>query len=272
MALDNLLESLVKNDYGRYGLVVADDYSNKVDSHGSSAGDVCKKYKGKFKSLTFCYNEKTQGLGISRNKNRLIREFFKGDYESCLLLDDDVLLIRPGLIEYMSKASNLCNVGHINMYWTDYNPEIGKLTGLSGLQWAEDFPTKSIAYSGDDAYISFARGCHGCGIFITKEMLDQVGYFNTFPKNYGYEHSAFSARMNRLEGFAPELFPTLIRSSRYMNGNCIGNDYSIDFKSLDNDGEQTKYYRQILKDVYNGVNLKVEQPGLPKKGEKVIVI
>ena len=266
LALDNLLESLIKNDYGRYDLVVADDYSNKVDSHGSSAGGICKKYKGQFKSLTFCYNEKTSQAGIAKNKNRGLLQFYKNQdkYDSVLMLDDDLIFINPGLIDHLQSIG----ANHVNGYWTDYDVErvnSPRLVGLSGNNWHSDFGIKA-----ETEHLTWHQGTQGCMVYMTKEILLKLGYMNPMPYHYGMEHSAFSARANRLEGWDPELFPVMKGCHRYFIGNNVANDYSISHDKINT--IQTDAYRQILKDVYNGVNLKVEQPGLPKKGEKVIII
>lgn len=265
LALDNLLESLVKNDYGRYDLVVADDYSNKVDSHGSSAGDVCKRYKGKFKSLTFCYNEKTSQVGISKNKNRCLREFFKGNYDSFLSIDDDIEFHKPGLIEHLEEMVKVTGLEHCSGYWTDNDTfNSSKLIGLSNRQWAVDFPVKM-----EDEYVTYHDGSQGVMTFSTKNLAERAGYLRTDWKFfYGAEHSEYSSRLNRLSGWVPTLFPVFKYSGQYFHGQNIPNDYEISHPKIEDNMVQ---YREALKRTEAGYDLKWESHGLPKK-EKVIIV
>ena len=274
-ALDNLLKSLVNTGYSEFPIVVCDDNAGLVDSKvGKNCKEIVEKYSKDIKDLKLCYNEYTHSLGVALNKNRGIREFLKNPekYDSLLQLDDDILLMQDGLVDHLFKASEKCNISHINGYWTDFDQNrlsSSKLVGLTGNNWYKDFPIKAIGYDEDyNEYISFHQGTQGCCVWAKKDAVLGVGYFNKFPYRYGMEHSAWSARINRLEGLPPELFPVLLRSEKYIMGQNIGNDYPIDHEKLN--GIQTLAYRKVLSDTYKGIEILQSESNLPRKGEKVI--
>lgn len=274
-ALDNLLSSMVKHGYSEFPTVIADDFSNLVDKHGKNVEEVVKKYSSNFSSLKLIYNEKTSGLGVAKNKNRLIKEFLSNPCESLLLLDDDILFMNPGLIDHLFYVAEKIKISHINGYWTDFDQdrlESSKLVGLTGNNWYKDFPIKAIGYDEKTQtdLVSFHQGTQGCMVWSKKSAIEKAGYFNKFNYIYGMEHSAYSARLNRIEGLPPELFPVLRRSHYWIMGQNIPNDYSISHEKLNT--VQTATYQSILKDVYAGIELKQEDDNLPKKFEKTLVI
>jgi GT2 family glycosyltransferase len=272
-ALQALLESLVKHGYSEFPIVVADDWSNQKDQFGLSASDVLEEFRGKFASLKLCYNDKSFQLGISRNKNRGIREFLKEpEYESILMLDDDVLMMRRGYIEYCLEVSKKCNIGHLNGYWTDFNQErfeSDKLVGLSGLNWHKDFSIKAFLYDPetDTDLVSIHNGTQGCAVWVSRDLMVKTGYFNKMPYTYGMEHSLASARMNMIENLPPEQFPVLRRCHYWIMGQNIPNDYDISHEKLNT--IQTQAYQAGLRDVYAGRELLQTESHLPKKGEIV---
>lgn len=276
-ALAKLLESLVNNGYTEFPVVVADDWANQKDRFGKTAQEVVEEFKGKFAELKLCFNEKSSQLGISRNKNRGIREFLAQPekYESILMLDDDILMMRPGYIEHCLKVSEICKIGHINGYWTDFNQErleSNKLVGLSGLNWHKDFPIKAFLYDAENDIdlVSLHNGTQGCAVWVKRDLAKKVGYFNIFPYRYGFEHSLYSARANMIESLPPELFPVLRRCHYWIMGQNIPNDYDISHEKLNT--IQTQAYQAGLRDVYAGRELLQTEHNLPRKGEMTLIV
>lgn len=271
-ALTKLLESLVNHGYGEFPVVVCDDWANQKDRFGKSAQEVVEEFKGKFAELKLCFNEKSSQLGISRNKNRGIREFLTNPekYESILMLDDDILMMKPGYVEHCLEVSKKCKIGHINGYWTDFNQErleSDKLVGLSGQNWHKDFPIKAFLYDPDtdSDLVSLHNGTQGCAVWFSRELMKKLGYFNRMPFFYGMEHSLLSARANMVEGLPPELFPVLRRCHYWIMGQNIPNDYDISHEKLNT--IQTQAYQAGLRDVYAGRELLQTESNLPRKGE-----
>lgn len=263
-ALDVLVKSLVENRYKN--VVIADDNSNicQVDN-------LLKKYKNDFENLTLKYNQKTQQTGISCNKNRCIKHFLENDYDHLLMLDDDIKIVSPKIEEHFDHIKNTYNIKHVSGYWTDENVyNTSKLVGLTGNQWSDDFPT--IMENKD---LFFTRGCQGCFVWVYKDLVKEAGYFRKFPYFYGTEHAEYSARLNKISGWAvgieneDPLFPMLKRSEKYFHGQFIPNNYNVDHQKIE---INMKKYREYLDDTRNGISLYNDDPGLPRKEEVTIDI
>lgn len=265
LALEVLLQSLLDNGYK--DIHVADDNSNKPDKTGKTALEICEKFRGRL-NITFAYNEKSSMLGVAKNKNRNLRFFFENkQFDRVLLLDDDICILRSDIEDHLNSIKDEFGLEHISGYWTDEDAHLTqKLTGLTGNPWEMDFPVimqnKSVNWH--------SGGVQGCFVTCTRELAEKAMYFkNDWHSGYGAEHSQWSARLNMLTGWSPTLFPSLRYSSRYLRGQNIPNDYAISHEKIELNMTQ---YHESLKSIERGLDLKEENHGLPKKGEKSVCL
>jgi GT2 family glycosyltransferase len=116
--------------------------------------------------------------GISGVKNTGIKNCFSDEtVEYCFLLDDDMI--------------------YIDKEWYFPYVEMSKNTGLQHFSYAAD-----VRNSGRDVIykrnkLRSYKNLNGCMLFISREMVKNIGYFKIFPYKYGYEHCNYTYRHNR---------------------------------------------------------------------------
>lgn len=125
---------------------------------------------------------------ISRAKNMCLYNL--RDCDHIFLLDDDVF-VKSGWVEFFT-LSGLNHSLYMNERYRPYTITM-------------DIPSKT-----------FYRDSSGCFMYLTKEVIEKVGYFNTEFKGYGMEHSAFSYRIYRA-GLTPAPYICLDRTSDYIH-------------------------------------------------------
>ena len=116
-------------------------------------------------------------LGISGNKNRILRRLGKKDY--IFLIEDDVKILRKGWENFFIEACEKSGVEHFT-----FSPpgRYGRVLG-------------ETAYDG--TVIQHSEFDGGCFLFITGRALSICGGFDERFKGYGFEHCEFSERVFR---------------------------------------------------------------------------
>lgn len=256
-ALDELMWTLIKHNYNN--ILIADDNDGEAKS-------IYYKYRD-FKSIPKLIYCTGPNLGISGNKNRGIKYFLShSQYDSLLMLDDDLLFTRSGLLEHIDLAIKDAKIEFITGYWTDKNAkQESNIKQVTGNSWYEDFPVKAAT-----DYISWHEGSQGAVMFVTRKAINKVGYFNMFPEKYGYEHSLYFSRLLRAHESCPRLFPVLRFCERWYHGNDIPNNYEVNRETLVLGGSQSTYHDQMLGKVFAGYEIYNKDHGLSKKKELVL--
>lgn len=139
---------------------------------------------------------------VSKAKNECIYNL--KEFEHIFLFDDDCFPIADGWADYF------INSGHDHSCYMDkkYQP----ILTLSDYTLYND--------------------ASGVFMHITKEVVEQVGYFNTNYDKYGYEHAAYSHRINKA-GLSKARFLCLNDAHKYLYSLDIQGkgDWDIDHKS-----------------------------------------
>lgn len=257
-ALKDLLDSLIKFGYHEQAKIAICDDSN--DFH---AKPIYEEYRKKCKLI---YLSGGINSGIAINKNRGLKYFLsKPHFEDILMLDDDLIFYAPNFLEHCRKVCGEIKLPLISGLWTDFRGEQEEeVKGASGNGWYSDFPV--VAETEHTTW--HFQGCHGCCLYMKREVVEKVGYMNNFTYHYGYEHSAYFSRALYASGSAPELFPVLKHSDLWYRGNCIPNNYEIDRDQVFNvNGVE---HAELIRQVYMGYGIYNKEHGLKKKKEIVL--
>jgi len=217
-------------------------YVHIADDANGEAKEVFEEFKDKFP----LYYSSGNRLGIAQNKNRGI-EFFlkKTDATHLILMDDDIEIIAPGLYDALINAKH----PHITGFLSNYRDTVegGVLNSES---FFKEFPPK-----GQTEDLVFCGGAQGVLLFFERRVLEKVGYFDTFWKGkYGFEHSIFSNRINRVLGYYIDWFPIFKKSGKYFKdqGN-FPNQYDAK-PELDLNRPQWMEQKQVIFDGQSLIN------------------
>lgn len=239
LALDTWLDTFLKfhNPELLSHLVVCDDdYPN--------AAPVVAKYAIKFLGkIKYVGGSRA---GIAKNKNRGLVYFLTKTKDShVILFDDDIQFIGAGL----ELAFLQTQWGHVNGY-----------LGSPGIENSEenpyfkDFPSTGINWESD---VEFSEGVQGISMFMTREVVEKVGYFDTDWKGaYGYEHAVYSARINKFFSYHPKYYARLRYCENYFITQMVPNAYEAKPK------ENEKQYNMKMENIGRGLDLVVRQPGV----------
>jgi len=156
---------------------------------------MIEKYTKDYK--LYIHNDEIDRRGIAYGKNMCLYNLRDCDF--IFLFDDDCFPIAEG--------------------WTDYFTQSGFEHSLYMNK------TYQPVYYGDHHTSYFM--CSGVFIFLTKKVLETVGYFNSAYGLYGYEHAAYSHRINKA-GLTPAKYLVLNDTDKYI--------YSLDFQGVGDTG------------------------------------
>lgn len=211
-----LLESIYKfTDLSKVSIFVSDE----------STDQAVINYLNSQPSITVATNQPR--LGVAGNSNRLLKML--DQYEYCIILNDDVEVLKRGWEEFYPKASKLTRYHHfcyrqIGVYGA--NNQEGIITRIKGVKIR-----------------TISRKPHGAVMFFTNQLFKKIGYFDKkFPK-YGLEHTDWSGRASKTD-LVPLGFHDVIDSDRYFR---IHNDKS---SSPDNKNDLIRarqYYNTVIK-------------------------
>lgn len=263
-ALKGWLESVLAN----FGPVKAVNIS---DDNDGECEEIAHQYSSLFeeKGIKLAYST-GPNKGVAVNKNRGIKFFIEDptaqDCNYLVLSDDDIAFTRNKLTPMQHTIRGVFNFGeetlseqlisvhkaskshHITGYLGNYRDP------LSGNPFFEQFPPVM-----ETEYLYFCQGSQGILLSFTKEAILQTGFLDVFPTRYGYEHVLYTARINRIFGMEPSLFPILKNCHRYFGCQNIANNYQVVPAELD---KNAKFYRKRLDEVYTGVNLVINNSGV----------
>jgi hypothetical protein len=192
--------------------------------------------------------------GIWANKNRGIRYFLElTKCKNLVLSDNDIEFKRPGVLSLLEKAAENNQQTHITAYVIDSD-------GRDGLQ--ATFPSEAMS---EDRLLRWHPGCHGCFLWFSRDIVKKIGYMRKFKYFYGGEHSEYSDRALRTQGYAINFYPVFAQSTAFIK--LQDNDFHAYDVNLDevygkNLGELDGEMRpKILR----GVDLLNPQSGLNKE-------
>jgi hypothetical protein len=268
VALLTLLESLVEHNYHVGNrIVVTDDHQGlpyDLDRKSNpnhplfkgndlqeikrpSAVMVVEGFKVKHPDVDIrCVFGKRRG-GVAINKNRGILAFMED--ESCqelLLLDDDIIMTGPGLLEACRATGEPHMTG---MLGSGLQSES---FGADACPFFQSFPPK-----GETPTHFYCEGSMGCMLYFTRECIERVGYMENLSKDgmYGFEHSIFSNRINALYGKYIDWFPILKDCGRFFVSQEIPNNYTADYS------QNQKGWAKRKPEIFKGINLHIKNPG-----------
>lgn len=256
LALRGYLQNLSKNGYvfRDLGFVICDD------DNGSSR-EVYEEFKPTFIGKLFYTTGPNSG--ISLNKNRGIKFFLEHpEYSHLILSDDDLTILDKDfdlrLIETLQKD----NISHLTCYLGDYKDPLTKKGFFS------QFPI--TARTKDTLFVE--KGTQGIFSIYTRELIEKVMYFKKFPFFYGYEHAEHSARCQRVEGLAPELYPLFAKSPKYLACAGVPNEYSLSEEDIKEGvhGKNGKFFAEQINLTANGIGLLVKNHNLDLSKEIVL--
>lgn len=265
LALYELLNSLIKHNYHVGNkVIVADDHcglgytldrktnpdhplfkDSKEDKlERPAAWAVVEVFKERHPELDIeCVWGKSRG-GVAINKNRGIKYFLEHpEYDNLLLLDDDVVMTGPGLLEACRATGEPHMTGLLG--GTE-----GAIFGADACPFFQSFPPK-----GETPTHWFCTGSMGMMLWYKREAVERAGYFNAMPDKYGAEHSLYSCRINALYGKYIDWFPILKGCEGFFVSQSIPNNYTADYK------KNMKYYNKIKPEIFKGINLTIKNPG-----------
>ena len=124
----------------------------------------------------------TDQISIAKDKNKLIKQLYILGCDYIVIFDDDTFPIKDGWAEFFIEAAEKNCVNHFVLV---NDKEFGK-----GTRFSEDLTTYG--------------GCAGCMLFLTRKVIETVGYMNTAYGKYGWEHFAYSYRIYKA-GLAPAI-------------------------------------------------------------------
>lgn len=114
--------------------------------------------------------------GIANNKNSSLYPLRECDY--IVLLDDDCFPVKKGWFEFLINAHKQTGIHHFNLLDSKvHNEERRNRVG--------------------DFVVIECRDSGGVMLFITKDVVQQVGAFNKEYGLYGFEHCSYSKRIER---------------------------------------------------------------------------
>lgn len=152
--------------------------------------------KVKPKNYHLHIHEDSHYKGVAYSKNQNLKTLQDCDY--IFLFDDDCYPIKNGWPEYFINS----NQNHLLYLTKKHNKIIIK----------------------DD--IEIYQDCGGVFMFLTKEVLNKVGYINSDYGQYGFEHAGYSNRIYKA-GFTYAPYQQLSRTKEYL----YAMDYNIEHKS-----------------------------------------
>lgn len=246
-ALKGNLNSLLEHNYHEGNKVLVSDDDNQ------SSFKALDEFKGKL-DLAYISSERK---GIWANKNRCIYYFLEKDKSDHLVLsDDDIKLLRPGLLDYAIRVLRDTKEPHITMYLG------GQVDFLTGNGHFHVFP---ILAQTDD--VLWTQGCQGIFTLYSRECIEKIGYFNKMPYFYGMEHTLHSARALRMYGKSPDLYPMLASSPKFIRCQGIANNYEVDREKISN--QNGIAFQKLMVTIRNGEGLLVDDPGFKPKKETI---
>ena len=157
--------------------------------------------------------------GVAYSKNQNLKTLEGSDF--IFLFDDDCFPIAPGWAEYCINSKQ-----HHLLYLQPSHGLIAK-----------------------ENEIEYFNNCGGVFMFMTKQAVDTVGYFNPEYKQYGFEHAGYSNRIFKA-GLIKHPYQQLRNINKYLFAiDYDGDLFCLKHKSSITDeqkNEQIKINREIF--------------------------
>lgn len=150
-------------------------------------------------------------ISVAKDKNKLIKELYDGGATHLFLFDDDCFPIKRGWEKFFIDAANDTGVQHFVLANEGHNAKCGYMEDVCEL-WTTGT---------------------GCFMFLTRAVVEKVGFINPAYGKYGYEHAGYSLRICKA-GFTPAWYVSVNGWEEYI--------YSWD---LDKDGASRHGYTKI---------------------------
>lgn len=124
-------------------------------------------------------------ISVAHDKNELIRSLYEQGAEYFFIFDDDTFPIKQGWEKFFID-------GHLK-------------TGIH--HFIVGNPVNCLYQNGNEDVSCYQTGT-GCMLFLTRKVIDTVGYINPAYGKFGYEHVAYSHRI-RMAGLTPAWYVSL---------------------------------------------------------------
>ena len=207
-----------------------------------------EELKKEFPDLNIeCVYGKGRG-GVAINKNRGIKYFLDNpEFEELLLIDDDIVMTGPGLLE----ACRATGEPHMTGMLGENSAQAASF-GADACPFFTSFPKM-----GETPTHIYCEGSMGCMLYFTRECIQRVGYMETLSKDgkYGIEHSIMSNRINAIYGKYIDWFPILKGCDRFFVSQEIPNNYTADYS------QNQKGWAKRKPEILKGINLHIKSPG-----------
>ena len=168
--------------------------------------------KVKPKNYHLHIHEDVHYKGVAYSKNQNLKTLQDCDY--IFLFDDDCYVTKEG--------------------WADYF--------INSKQHHLLFLNKSHNKLASHGEVEYFTDCGGVFMFLTKEVLNKVGYMNPEYGQYGFEHAGYSNRIYKA-GFTYAPYQQLSRTKEYL----FAMDYKIEHKSSVPDYKKAKLIEENRK-------------------------
>jgi hypothetical protein len=169
-------------------------------------------------------------ISIAKDKNSLIKFFYDNDCQYIFLFDDDTFPIKEGWADFFINASKKTGIEHFVLCHPDHNKLIQNGRTIDTYQTGT-----------------------GCFIFLTRNVIEKVGYINAAYVKYGYEHAGYSWRIHRA-GFTPSWYVSVNGWEDYIYSWDLDKDSGSrhNFSRTAWDGEESKQdFIAINEDIFN---------------------
>jgi hypothetical protein len=168
--------------------------------------------KVKPKNYHLHIHEDVHYRGVAYSKNQNLKTLQDCDY--IFLFDDDCYVTKEG--------------------WADYF--------INSKQHHLLFLNKSHNKLASHGEVEYFTDCGGVFMFLTKDVLNKVGYMNPEYGQYGFEHAGYSNRIYKA-GFTYAPYQQLSRTKEYL----FAMDYNIEHKSSIPDYKKSKLIEENKK-------------------------
>lgn len=167
--------------------------------------------------------------GVSINRNKVIKSLYDKGYEYIFLMDDDCYPVKKGWEEYFVKC-------HIE-------------SGIHHFGLPETFKSIVNSVSGSLTYYDSSIGCFH---FMTRKLIETIGYFNTKYEKYGYEDVGFKFRAVKSGlGAKEDGYPSPSESHHYIHSEDVHGEhptpnYSFDEKAKFIKNNEEEFKREMF--------------------------